>query len=651
MNNEFVQRQVIIIDLKDVNIEVIQPQFAVLVVDNPVGPGKRYLDVGALCYRRRSRATIQQVGNPVDTSSLDNARIPFVQALIEELRRPHSISRKINQFGNSKLFFDWLDAQEQSYAYDDVAAMKNAYFDYTRHLLHRMNISGIGGHQIKQGAASQYQSAALTVVRLATGLSEPEIKSIATVIHQKSAQATHVSVKLPSSDVQAQTFAALLNFIDEAHRLLIGNGALPLHLVSPSGESCYLYSLQVDSEKSKAADVSLASLLLKSPAFPTWDQVKAHFRQVGNTKALLTGKTIYENARRRCEKNNKDLRSDLRRWVGNHAVTAGMLALIAATGCNLSVAKALEVDTLEVVPSTQGKRFSGTKARAGGKTVVPEFGARFTPVFKKYLQLREWVLNGSDSALVFPFVSAEHGISQVGIASIKGLKKLFARALPQTVWVTPTQWRKNVSYQYVKLSGGDMTLTAEKLSNTEDTVRQAYSRPALEDFAEEMASFFEAMHQAAIDRTRTVERIPVRILDEKRPEAVTGAGACEKAPETQPERARGFTEVAPAPTCRDPETCLFCEFYAVHADEEDIRRLLSLRYLIQATKNKQPVDHWQSKFGPTVHRIDEVLSAIQDTDGDSQSTINRVREEVESGDLDAFWSIHFDTLVTLGAVS
>lgn len=650
MSNEFVHRQVIIIDPKDVNIEVIQPQFSVLGVYNPASPGKRYLDLGALCYRRRSKAISSRVGIPVDTTSLDNARIPFVRGLIDEFRRSSSIYKKIRQFQNGKLFVDWLDDQEPPYAFDNVASMKNAYCEYTRHLLHRMNSSGVGGQPIKEVTASQYQFSALTMVRIATGLSKTEIQGIATCIPRR-AQANHVSVKLPSADVQAQTFAALLNFIDEAHRLLVGNGALPLHLVSPSSESFYLYSLGAGSEKSKAANFSMAPLLLKSPVFPTWSQVQAHFGLGGNSRALSDASSGYNRAKKFCEKNNEDLRSEFRRRVGNHAVTAGMLAFTAATGCNLSVAQALEVDTLEIVPSTQGRRFSGTKARAGGKTVVPEFGLRFAPVFKKYLQLREWVLNGSDSALVFPVASAEDRISPVGRVSIVAFKNFFSRALPETVWITPTHWRKNVSYQYVRLSGGDMALTAEKLSNTVDTVRQAYSRPAIEDFAGEMTSFFEAMHQAAIDRTRIVERIPVCILDEKRPEAVTGAGACGKASETQPERAQGFTEQAPTPTCRDPETCLFCKFYAVHSDEEDIHRLLSLRYLIQAIKHKQQIDHWQSKFAPTVHRIDEVLSAIQDTDGGSQSMINRVREEVESGNLDAFWSIHFDTLVTVGAVS
>jgi len=650
MSNDLVQRSVVILDATAANVEVIQSQFAVLMLSNPANAGRRYLDIGSLCYQRRGKSGSRQVGSPVDLSSLDNARIPFVQSAIEDFRLRNTATM-VQRFGSSKAFIDWIDAQEQPYAFDDVEAMKNAYGDYTRHLLHRMNTSGISGQRLKQTTASQYQTAARTVVMLAAGLSEREVKGIATVIAQKRTHAPHVNVRIPSSEVQAQTFAALINFIDEAHRLLVGSGALPLHLVSPNGESCYLYSMEVGSERSKAATFSLAPLLLRSPEFPTWDEVKSHFGLIGDSEALRIERAIYDSTNNRCKKNNKGLRSDLRLRVGTHAVVAGMLVFIAATGCNLSVAQNLEVDTLQIVPSTQGQRFSGTKARAGGKTVVPEFGAKFVPVFKKCLELRNWILNGSDSALVFPNISPGYGVSPAGERSIRGLKKLLTKALPNTVWVTPTHWRKNVSYQYVKLSGGDLTLTAEKLSNTEDTVRQAYSRPALEDFAGEMAGFFEAMHQAAVDRTRSVERIRVRILDEKRPEVVTGIGLCEKTSEKLPQRAQGFTDLAPMPSCRDPETCLFCSFYAVHADEEDIRRLLSLRCLIQATKNKQPIDHWHSKFGPTIHRIDEVLSAIQEADARSEATINRVREEVEFGDLDAFWSIHFDTMVMLGAVS
>jgi len=529
--------------------------------------------------------------------------------------------------------------------------MKHAYSDYTQYLLHRLNSSGIRGRQIKQSTACSYQAAARTALICATGLSESEISGIATLIPRKAGHENHVNLKLPSADAQARTFASLVHFINEAHRLLINDGALPLHYSSPNGESRFQYTRLTFIDRCKSVNFSLSSLLAHSPNFPSWDDVKSHFGLTGNSTSLEMERAVYDNTRKRFNESDSNLRSNLRQWIGARAVAAGMMAFIAATGCNLSVAQNLEIDTLEFIPSTQGKRFSGTKARAGHRTVNPEFGAQFVPVFKKYLKLRQWVLNGSDSILVFPMILSGPSISSLGNNQISQLKACFSKALPKTAWVTPMQWRKNVSYHYVKLSGGDIALTAEKLGNTEDTVRQAYSRPALEDFAAEIANFLELMYQAAVDRTRTMKRIPVRVLNDKKLEAITGTGLCEKTPESQPERARGFSALAPAPACRNPETCLFCTHYAVHADEEDIRRLLSLRYLIHAIKAKQPIEHWQNKFSPTIHRIDEVISAIQDTHPDNADTIKRVRLEVERGELDNFWAIHFDSFVTLGAVS
>ncbi|MCK1783319.1 hypothetical protein L9Z73_02765 [Pseudomonas sp. TNT11] len=652
MSNSFIHRQVVIIDARETNVEVIHPQLAVLMVNNGADIGKRYLDIGSLCYMRRGKPLHTQVGCPVDLSSLDKSRIPFAQALIEQFSAGRISPTTAMTFHKNKKFVDWIDNQKSHYAFDDVSAMKQAYGDYTGYLLHSMNSSGISGQPIKQMTASSYQSSARKLVMLATGLSEPEVSRIATYIPRRSAQANHVNLKLPNADTQAQTFAALINYIEEAHRVLVKGDALPLHLVSPKDDLCYLYSLQPNSAKSQSAEFSTASILFKSPTFPTWEEAKAHFGLMGDSAALQNKRASYDDARQRHEKSNNNSRSWLRVRIGAHAVVAGMLVFIAATGCNLRVAQNLQVGTLKIVSSTQGKRFSGTKARAGGKTVEPEFGARFSPIFKKYLELRTWVLNGADSTLVFPVISNGYGVAPVGASSINGLKRLISRALPKTIWVTPTQWRKNVSYQYVKLSGSDMSLTAEKLGNTETTLRQSYSRPALEDYATEISHFLEAQYHSAITRTRTVELIPVRILGKKKDEiATTGTGSCEKTPESQPEHAQGFTARAPTPNCVDPESCLFCAHYAVHADKEDLRRLLSLRYLIQAIKAKQPADHWQSKFGPTVHRIDEVLSAIQDIDTSYESIINQVRDEVERGALDPFWAIHFDTLVTLGTVS
>lgn len=649
MKKGFAKRHLVIIDIEDTNIEVIHPECAVLAVNNKVNNGRRYLDYGALCYARREKiANPCIVGDAVDLDSLDNTRISVVRKLVDIMRVKASATA-LSLFSNVRKFFDWIDDQEVRYEFNEEVRMKTAYFTYTQHLLHRLNTSGISGKPIKQGTASAYQSGARLVVSLATGLSEPQVSGIATTIQQNK-NASHINLTLPNSDQQAQTFATLINFINEAHRILVDGGDFPMHLVSPDGESYFLYTLYQETDKAKAANFSINPMLKWCPSFPRWHDVKEHFQLPNNSKETVVRRTAYDQAKIRFRNINKDCRSDLKRKISSHAITASMLVFIAATGCNLSIAQNLEVDTLEIVPSTQGNRFSGTKARAGGKTVYPEFGARFAPVFTKSLALRQWVLDGRDSDLVFAISSARGGyITKAGAQSVNLLKKIIGNALPSTTWVTPTQWRKNVSYQYVKHSG-DLTLTSEKLGNTESTLRKNYSRPALEDFAGEMTTFFENMHKAAIDRTRSVVLIPVNIKEDRRPETLTGIGACEKGPSGGPQRAHGFAELVPLPSCRDPETCLFCEFYAVHADEDDIRRLLSLRYLIQAIKGQQPYDHWETKFGPTIHRIDEVLLAIKQTNCNIEETLTRICDEVESGALDPFWAIHFDTLVHIGMI-
>jgi hypothetical protein len=71
-------------------------------------------------------------------------------------------------------------------------------------------------------------------------------------------------------------------------------------------------------------------------------------------------------------------------------------------GANLDTAQQLQLDTMEILPSTQGRRFSGTKSRAGGKEVRPEFGVTFEPVFRQILELRAWYIQDETCDFVFP---------------------------------------------------------------------------------------------------------------------------------------------------------------------------------------------------------------------------------------------------------
>lgn len=656
MNTEYTRRPVSIIDFRDPITEVLHPQLTTIVGHTKSTNGKRYLDFGAFCYERRKRRAInrhaQYEGMLVDDSSFEPSRLPVVSKLIEFARSRKTFESAKGFYEETRYFINWLDAQEENYRILDPSSCSKAYIAYTEHLVHRVNSSSARSKPLSRSSASSLQTTSRKILNLATGVSEIEVEALTTPIRQ-SGQQEHINLKQIGADAQARTFATLVNFIHEAHRILVKNGEFPMRLSSPGSKPYFIYSLHQETSKTKNAKISIASFIASCPQFPSWEQVTEHFSSLGNGKLNHLYKVNYHTYKERflTTRDSKSLAS-LRLQIANHSITAGMLAFIAATGCNLSVAQNLDIENCQLIPSTQGQRFLGVKPRANGKTVAPEFGARFTPTFKKILEIREWLLAGKESNRVFSIApKGTNNIGFVATSALATLKKVLNKFCPHIKWVTATQWRKNISYQYISLSGGDTSLTAEKLSNTESTLAKNYTRPALDEFASQISNLFELIHSAAVARTRTKENIEVRIVSQYNPDNSTSVGSCAKADTASPQRAAGFTEQAPKPSCRDPETCLFCDFYSVHADEDDIRRLLSLRYIVISSKSQQNHERWEQKFGPIVHRIDEVLSAISCINTDLPRLICQVKDEVESGYLDPFWSIHLDTMIDIGALS
>lgn len=368
----------------------------------------------------------------------------------------------------------------------------------------------------------------------------------------------------------------------------------------------------------------------------------------GQRRKIL--RSAHSNCRNSVRRIIKNPRCPAAIWLANRAISAGLITFISATSTNLSVAQELVLDTEQMEVSTQGKRFSGAKGRAEGKEVYPEFGADYLPVYKKIKDLRSWILNGRESSLLFPYQTEEGSLSRLERWSLKELKRMFSAALPNTVWVTPMQWRKGVGSEYIKLSDGDTVLAAEKLGNSETTVRQHYARPSVDDTANELTIFFDSIYNQAISRTRLLEQIPVKIQSAERASNIP-TGYCDNSKDSAPILADGFTSLAPEPSCGEPATCLFCSFYGVHADEQDIRRLLSLQHLLRVSKGSMANERYLDKISPMLHRIDEVLAEIEQAANVQPALVASIRAQVERGVLDSFWEIHFNTFVSIGLVS
>lgn len=57
---------------------------------------------------------------------------------------------------------------------------------------------------------------------------------------------------------------------------------------------------------------------------------------------------------------------------------------------------------------------------------------------------------------------------------------------------------------------------------------------------------------------------------------------------------------------------------------------------------------WEQQFGVVLHRIEEVLTELSDTYVALRERIIVIQDEVESGDMDAYWLNHFELLLDMG---
>ena len=316
-----------------------------------------------------------------------------------------------------------------------------------------------------------------------------------------------------------------------------------------------------------------------------------------------------------------------------------------------------------------GKTFTGLKVRAGNKTVYPTIPKSFLKYHSRYNEFVKWVLDyyGLDAPnTVFFELNAGHAksaeLGQVQLDSLsfqrhertaRPLKIFLENRIPNLYWMTPRELRKaHADARY--LIDPDPQGVASKLGNNVQTALRHYTGTARDTGRLEMSKFFNGLHDHAIERARKDRNeIPVKIVDELA--SVTEAGGCEAKEGDSQKLAEGFTEAAPQPDCTNPKTCFFCEHYSVHAADEDIHNILSIRKLISVTKTPGQARGADVLLdAPIEDRIDEILSLMvkqnPNPNFDIEAQIKAIRKRVESGTLSEAWQPFYDAQIGLKEV-
>lgn len=253
------------------------------------------------------------------------------------------------------------------------------------------------------------------------------------------------------------------------------------------------------------------------------------------------------------------------------------------------------------------------KNRKGYQPVEVTISNRFLPQFKRYLQLRGYYLNTKADARLFPFTAK----------LVNPKRQALQAAFPEIPRLGAYKARAGVS-DSILTTTNDPHVVAGILQNDPKTVIKHYAAGTQKAHIEGVGGFFNALGNQ-IKLTRLAAKNEIE----------TAVGSCESGgatPEPLPD--------APIEAnCIQQEGCFFCKYYCVHADEIDIRKLVSVLHYINAGATRaHDVNFFNELFQLVIARIKDLLGQIEAISAQKKALVARIKEEVFVEEaLDEYW--------------
>lgn len=654
---KFEVRKQTIVNFKDKDVELIHPEQTVIEFNNLKS------DIGKICFTKRQSA-LRAKDCTVVLSSLDMKRLEIASLLADDFLNENNIDTAKTKLNDRIRFFDFIDEHlKSSIDFKNDQSLLYAYKQYSQHLNERVSSGAIikGKSDEKEKMAPRYaavlQSAARKVISFATGLKDKQIKLTSHIVLKethKDRAAVQAKLARTHDDVEYQ-FNCLRSFVDMAHEVLVKNKHLPYSFTRPDHPNGYFHPAFVTN-----ADAWLTAELIARDSIMDYATWSSNIRKynTGLTELQIKRKsstTMYKISYTDSYQASSDKYSTVKKRLANHAMRAAAGLFAMATGTDTTSVSNVEVNTLEFSQTTKSWRTSGTKLRAKGRTVYPEFGVRFVPIMQKILDLRQYILRGLGMESKWIFVkfvltTGSEKLAKGALARNSPTSLLLNNLYDNFNWVLCSEARDHRVLEINKLAEGDIEKSSSLSDHSVEVERKSYLKVHPDDAHKELSSFVDGVYRWAKDKTRTKNKIDVAVLDADEGDEIP-AGQCNEL--NSAHLMDGFTENAPQPDCRKFENCLFCDKYAVHADETDIRRLMSIRYLATNIRGSRgTIEDYESRWGTIIYRIDEILDEISSALSDESKFIEKISKEVEENEeLDEFWSIHLDALIDIGVVT
>lgn len=602
---------------------------------------KAPIDIGSFAYlRRSSKADLKGGrGNAVDVSSLEVSRRGLVVNLLDSLVGLRDTSIRYFLY-HAESILVWLNSNGYIEIFFDGRQASAAYVSYTNHL----NDSVMHG-KITPQYANGVQRVFQAIVKMQCPEECEYILSNAPAI-----PTLREPIRPPrSSDVELfkdVCLAIARNF----RRFLLDRESYPCvvrirnyevvrfpshqGVIGPfsNGAPCY------NAEKRRIATIEeYLAHPIKQAIRPRLDAARATLKSVN-------ANLIDANIDSRCHD---------RMLMAALSMKAYAALLLLITGASPAELEQFDYEeAIEVEKSVVNKQFTAIKFRANGRKTRYVIGRKEgLPLLREYLALREWILDGRECEklfFTFPQVSAFTSMRIFPRMSATNALKSFYDSVsgtyldPSCPNITSRKIRKYKSNVHHS-AGFSPEIVANSLNHTEAINVKVYGEATIEQQEGELDKYWGAVRKAA-------QMVRDRNEPSSQDNVATAAGHCKLF--DLPEADSSLGAVVIAPNCRQQYGCLYCVNYLCHSDEEDVHKLLSLQYVVEAVRHSaSDHSHADSLYMDLSMRIKFIVDSIGGRSIELSDMVESVRVNVfELGELTPFWESRLQRYEKLGVV-
>ncbi|CAI8922490.1 conserved hypothetical protein [Pseudomonas sp. IT-P258] len=626
-----VVRETDVVSLSQLGQDFLYPERLRLKLD-PRGI-KSPIDIGAFAYASRYIGVKAcKDGIPVAIDSFVRVRRMLVRTIADYFNTGGLRDKSVlGEFKSFKFVLDWCDSNGHRDAFDDVKSARAAYKGFSGFPLHQILAQGklkpitcfgrqrafklLIGLQFKHDA--HYITRGVSVISANRKSPEPpkelDVKNYINVCMD-------IASRFRSFVMDGEPFPCRVKFVGLEAVVFPICGAT----ITPYSQGKKLHCLNLSEGRVSTPEEYMASGARVSKL----DIIR---RSLAETQGTM-------------DEANASLRHEQRMRLASMAASAYACLFILITGANPSEFVQFEfAEALEVEQSSIKKELTAVKFRARGKTTRYPIGRKGLQLLKAYLKLRQWMLDGKDCKYLF-FRMRKEGVysgefSQLNenfsSAFFRRLRGMYLPSDAKNIPASSVRKFKSLVLHELRVSP---SLVADTLNHSERTNAMYYSETTPERQEQEFGTYWEAVRKAA------------EVVRERgsRPGSATVVGHCEDL--NHP--VKTHEEVPIQPNCQTQYGCLYCENYMCHADKEDVHKLLSLQYVVNAVRGKSgDLQHAERLFKDLSIRIEFILDAVSQRSEGSFILVAEMKVQVQQlGELTPFWEKRLQRYEKVGVV-